>query len=431
VAACAALSGVTSLFAQEHALPERMRTAQGHYTNVDPLAITLAQTAEGTEMARQNIAKKVVDAMVAVHSGFQQVAFREGRIYTRRQYKGHSSEERIFEVAFDRSVLYMGQPGTTAKKWKERPFLQKLLPKNDDPEGSYFSLPYFRAAGIRMPTRLKELVVDWRPQSELLALLREGGRVEAVGAAILDGRSLIRVRVLATDWKLKGIPVDLSALETQLRFQPHITEEEVQRRLSLARKLQDRRAPLRGHDFYLDPEHAYAVRRLEIRDEAGKLVTRANCTEHEKLNGRGVWLPRRCRVEEFTYGELLDEQTLIPRAFASPLFVYEFKVSSFRLEPWPNDKFQLNYTAPGTEVNDGTFPEVTTKIGVIYEIPADPERLDRVVDEARAKFQLALKPGKWSPRNLVLVVNFVLVVGVAIFYAVRRFVVKARKGRSA
>ena len=99
---------------------------------------------------------------------------------------------------------------------------------------------YFRAAGIRLPTRVKELVLPWRPQSELLALLAEGGRVEATGPANLDGTPLTRVRVSARDWRLQGVPTDLSGLESQLRSNG-IAEEEIQRRLGVARKVQERK----------------------------------------------------------------------------------------------------------------------------------------------------------------------------------------------
>jgi hypothetical protein len=56
---------------------------------------------------------------------------------------------------------------------------------------------------------------------------------------------------------------------------------------------------------------------------------------------------------------------MIPRTFESPLYVNHFKVSEFDVRPWPDGRFELKYTTPGTEVNDATLPGVTGKDGAI------------------------------------------------------------------
>lgn len=412
------------LHAQSAGLPEPVRAALDRYADLDPLAVTYSQTTEAAEMGKQKIAKKILDSMITSHTNIQNIALRQSRIYMRRESKAL----RTFELAFDGSVLYMGSPAMVSTKSKERPMLHKLLPKNDHPEASYISLPYFQGAGIRLPTRLRELVLPWRPQSELVALLAEGGRVEATGPATLEGRSLVMVKMTAQDWTLQGIKADLAKTENQLRLRSGITEEEVQRQLSVARKLQERRAPLRRHEFILDPECAYAVRRLEIRDEAGRLVTRSECTDHEQLTGRHVWMPRRCRVEQYSFGELRDEDTMIPLIFGSPLYTSEFKVSDFDLQPWPDDRFALNYTTPGTHVNDATLPGVKGSTGVVYTIPADRHQLDQVIEIAKKKSQGIGKDGKQfrTLKILFLVVNVVLGFALAAYFVARR-----RKARRA
>lgn len=415
------LVGGSHLHAQEADLSEPVRAALARYADLDPLAIKWSQKTEATQIGRKKITADELGGIIIARSNVQQFAFREGRIYVRRETKGGpSSPPSKVEIAFDRSVFYEGDP-------RDPPFLQKWLPKNDRPEASYFSDDYFRAAGVRLPTRIKELVLSWHPQSELLALLAEGGRVKATDRANLDGRPLIRVQVTAKDWRLQGIPDDLAGSEESLRS-PGVTEEEVQRKLKEAR-IQERRAPQRLYDFYLDPERGYAVRRLEIRDEANRLVYRSDCTEHEQLTGRVIWMPRLCRVEEYTFEGLRDEESLIPYDFGSPLFVTNFQVSAFDVKPWPYDRFELKYTAPGTQVNDATFPETKGKDGIFYKVPANPQDLDQVIAAHRAKAQARVNAEKRSStiRMILLILNGVGL-PILVFYLIVRW---RKKGSNA
>ncbi|HTU94142.1 MAG TPA: hypothetical protein VMF69_28950 [Gemmataceae bacterium] len=429
-AACITLMGGYRLHAQEAGLSEVVRVGLARYADLDPLAVTWSESIEATPLGREKIAEKKLGDFITGGAKIQQVAFREGRIYVRCEKKGSlSSPPRIAEIAFDCTVLYLGNPGLGNPKEAQQNFLKsevgivKRLPKNDHPEGCYYTIDYFRAAGIRLPTRIRELVPSWRPQSELLASLTEGGRVEATDSANLEGRPLIRVQVAAKDWRLQGVKDDLSILERHLRSKSGITEEEVQKQLGEARKRQEFPAPQRRYDFYLDPKCGYAVRRLETRDEAGHLLTRSDCTDHEHLSGRDVWMPRRCRVEQYTFAKLRDEETLIPYVFDSPLYVNYFQVSAFDVKPWPYERFELKYTAPGTWVNDGTFPEVKGKTGIFYQIPANPQQLDEEVATARARYQRVMNSEKWSPwlRWLIIVANGALLAALVVYILARRW----------
>jgi len=296
------------------------------------------------------------------------------------------------------------------------------LPQNDWPEARYFDPSYFRAAGIKLPTRIKELASAWRPQSELLALLAEGGQVEGTGTVTIEGRSLMRVQLTVKDWSL--LPPDISEKERELVPKAPgapTTKPNVQR------KPPKRVAPLRRHDFYLDPEFSYAVRQHEIRDEAHHLVTRSDCSQYEQLAGRGIWLPRRCRLEEYTFEEVRDKETLIPIVFEAPLYVCEFLVKDFDLQPWPYERFELKYQEPGTRIKDGTFPGVNSRNGVAYTIPADPQRLEAVVGEAKARYfkrDEATEERNIRIQTLFLVINGV-VLSILVFYLILRRLKKA------
>src|SRR5207245_1923267 len=144
--------------------------------------------------------------------------------------------------------------------------------------------------------------------------------------------------------------------------------------------------------------------------------SRSDCTEHKQLAGRNIWMPVRCRVEQYTFRELRDEETMTAHVFESPLYVNEFSVIEFDLQPWPDNRFELKYTTPGTWVNDGTFPEVNGDRGVIYSIPANPDQLEQVVEAAREKYQGNVNPSKWSRGKLLFgAINVALLVGLVIF----------------
>ena len=107
----------------------------------------------------------------------------------------------------------------------------------------------------------------------------------------------------------------------------------------------------------------------------------------------------------------------------SPLFVNEFKVSALDLKPWSDDRFALNYATPGTFVNDGTLPGVQGKTGVVYQIPADPGRLDDAVQEAQAKYQMRLSKvnnRRLRTSTLLIVLNAVILLGVLVYLGIRR-----------
>jgi hypothetical protein len=386
--ACIVLIEGSRLPAQGAELPESVRLALVRYTDLDPLAVTWTQTPEATATGREKIAPDSLARILGDGPFVQHLAFRDGRIYERRETESNSSwPPRTEEIAFDRNVLYTANNLFYAGFWgnsdlKDQPYLHKWLPKNDQPQASYFRDDYFRAAGVRLPTRVKDLVAPWRPQSELLALLAEGGRVEAAGPSRLEGHPLIRVQVMTCKHHGSG---DSS----------------------------------RRYDFFLDPERGYAMRRLETRDKADHLLMRSDCIDFEQLTGRLLWLPRQCQVEEYTFAAMPDEENGIPSSFSSPLCVRRIRVDAFDFQAWPEDRFQLKNTTPGGYVNDASFPEMKGKDGAFYQVPANPELLDEVSAVRRAFYHAWQSVDKRARplRAVFLVLNGV---GLAVYLIVRQ-----------
>ena len=119
---------------------------------------------------------------------------------------------------------------------------------------------------------------------------------------------------------------------------------------------------------------------------------------------------------------------MIPKAFPSPLSVYQFLVKDFDLQPWPYERFQLNYTTVGTAINDGTLPGVKGRNGVGYQIPANPEQLDAVIDAAKKQYGgTAHTRTQSSTFKVFLFVNAGLIIIGAVVYLFLR----VRKARNA
>jgi hypothetical protein len=410
--------------AQNEPLPESVRNGLVAYRELDSLGVTWSGSTVATPLGRAKIPAARLNTFISATNNVYQLAFREGRLYQRceRNFDG-SSKPYADEHAFDGTVLYGGHPGPAQPNAKERPVLTKWLPTKDEPEANYWVDDYFRAAGVRLATRNRELILPWRPRSELLSLLSETGHVVALSETELDGRPVIRVQVLAPDLRTAVPRSDQSAidiLEGQLGLNPKLNETEVQRQLKLAKR--QGRPPLkRRFEFFLDPKIAYAVRRFETRDDDGRLLTRSDCTEHEQLHGRALWLPRLCRVEQYTFQDLHDEETLVPYVFPSPLYVSEFRVTTFDVKRWPDERFVLQY-APGTNVNDATLPGTKGQDGISYRLPADPQQLENVIAKAQAEHQARLSSAtktSWI-RILFLVLNGIVAIGVAAFFLARR-----------
>jgi hypothetical protein len=366
------------LHAQNAELPDVVRSALDRYSKLDAIAVEYRESTESAPLGRETIDPKVLARITNNKYAFS-FAFREGRMYLRREPLGQNIEKsNTMEAAFDLRILYVGTPERTTEGKKNKAGLSKWMPGKDYPQAGYFTHDYFQAAGVRFPTRVQELLLDSRPQAELLARLNQGGRIEAIDEAEVEGHRLLRVRMTAQDSSMIRPPANLAAMEDELRKR-NVNQKEIEERLADARQAQT--APQRQFEYFLDPDLGYAARRIDTRDESGHLLTRTDCMDIQPLADRKIWLPRRCRVAQYTFVGLKNQ------VFASPLFVNQISVSSIDLQPWPNQRFELNYTTPGTQVSDATFPEAEGTKGVSYEIPANPEQLDQVIAAARLNYQ--------------------------------------------
>src|SRR5579875_2130404 len=85
VAACLTLFEAPHLYAQNADLPETIRVVLARYAELAPLAVTWTQTTEATPLGQEKITADVLNGILSDGSSIQQLAFRDGRIYMRRE----------------------------------------------------------------------------------------------------------------------------------------------------------------------------------------------------------------------------------------------------------------------------------------------------------------------------------------------------------
>jgi len=231
----------------------------------------------------------------------------------------------------------------------------------------FFIVPYLEAAGFHVPNTPRTWDLPLQPL--ILQLIEQGGK-------------LFR----AQDDRVGDVP----CLRLDLA-KPEWTET---------------------HRFFLDPALAYALRRREVRvgEKLTKVIENA---EFQRLQDRPVWLPRRCRIEEYTRSSARGEVA------AKPVAIDTLTVTKLEQQPVGDDQFILHFE-PGMVAFDGLVPEAkNSPTGYAgYLVPARKEELQEAVRQG-----IARRPGGTWRWNWFLGLNLgmlgLLLVGLG--YGVHRF----------
>jgi hypothetical protein len=214
--------------------------------------------------------------------------------------------------------------------------------------------------------------------SAVLDSLSRGGKLISVENVPFEGKRCVQIELDAENPLRRN--ADLLDLEKE-RQNLKMSRESAKRQAELVRVIEElRKLPAtRRYVYYLDPELHYAVRRCEQRYGADTLLSRTDCSQFERIPGRQLWLPRRVDSQ-------LHEYHTVPGTIFKDAFLTQIlEVSAFDGNRVPDETFQLDYTAPGTIVKDGTDPaSAKSKDGYInYMIPARSEDLPGVIERAR------------------------------------------------
>ncbi len=315
--------------------------------------------------------------------------------------------------------------------------------------------PYFkRFSGLSFRQNGEELT-ELEPQSDLLALLREGGQLRSVENVVLDDRPHVKIEVMAENGaKRRADAVDLARIRSRtmtvdgpdgkpLQLEAQFT---VREQMDLIENINQQRSlpATRRHVYYLDPAMNYALRRREEWYDPDRLLVRCESSEFEKLPNRPVWLPRHweSEIHEFERyfrlefrgpGHISNDMETLSFLFEDSFLTEVVEVQKLSGEPVPAEQFVLNYTQPGTQIVDDTEAVQTgeRKGGVGFAVGQTPAETlrnkevalnQRLVGTRQADQQAILVRPKPQPiMRWFLIGNSIAILLVGAFFAYRRF----------
>lgn len=305
----------------------------------------------------------------------QRLTWQAGNIYSwwKESEEVTGRDSHAYECSFDGRSLYHGSPDATLHDGSPQPKLMKQSVQRlaqAKPDTQYVGNDYFGAIGFHVPASPKDLQTS-RSGSEILLLLDNGADLMSVEDTEFDGRSVVRVELLADNSERRiAEGIEPAALELKLRAGMQ-SAAYIKRALGILKQkcsLPEKRA----HTFYLDPEIQYAVRCRQERYEDGTLLLQVTNRDFERLPSRDVWLPCKSTVEYYTW------PTVPGTYFSDPVLSNVIEASEFGLDPAPAERFVLNYETPRTIICDerdsapgGSFT---------YQIPADLPTLDAALE---------------------------------------------------
>jgi hypothetical protein len=363
------------------------------------------------EATRERL-KMIMPAKTFFHPTPHRVIWQDAHIYASWDtlYQTANDGEVLVprEAAIDGKCLYIG-----VRNGSQPVIFKRFIPKaiQDAPTGADVEVGYFKAAGLPLPWKMQEWA-EPRAKSEILRLLEQGGRLDRVSSVRVDDHDLMKVEITADNPTRKRAEQISRTPETGIRSDTPEKRKELQGRIE-----QQLATPTNCKMvFFLDPTLQYAVRQWEEWYEPATLLRRCTASGFQKLSGRNVWLPQRCQVDHFTFDTIPDVFT------TEPLVSEVFEVSKISLERVPDTSFVINYTEPGTRVNDGTLADAKRdQYGYTrYEIPAQAEDLARVIEIAKKGGPAALPTaGLWNYR-VFIALNAVIAFACAVFFILHR-----------
>lgn len=249
----------------------------------------------------------------------------------------------VLEYSFDGTDAFIGRPNGRGTDGLPYPTLSKWnvgRMAQEQPNGMLIRSEYLTLAGFAVQSTAIELWEHALPRSTIVKQLDEGASLAFADSVVADGRQLFRVEYSAVDPDVqRARNTDAVAAREQLEA-IEVPAAEIEARL---RRLDAMRAlpEVLCYIWLLDPQLAYAVCRYEERRPDGSVVLVGENDDFTKVEQRGVYLPRRCRVTYYTRSGL-------PRVFEKPLFAMEAHLESVGTDSTNRTSFTLEYTEPGT-----------------------------------------------------------------------------------
>ena len=282
-------------------------------------------------------------------------AFRHHRVtFQDGKYRASNQEEPreprdvppLNESAFDGEFTYGGHIAPKSDDGMvQTMYLKTPLANYNKPieqEGQYLSTDVFEAMAIRLPVRIGDLRAKSPVRSEILYMLEHGAKLTGVEDAELDGRKMVRLRIVADDpERARAEGADIDAVRQELAGAT--TQKEIDRVLEEIKRNRDL-PPKRLFVFHLDPALNYAVRRREEFWEPDTPLSRADNAGYEKLGDRDVYVLRKSVTENYS------RKPLPAGKVAVPVQTHTIEVTQVNGDPKPPETFALAYNEPGAHV---------------------------------------------------------------------------------
>ena len=347
------LAGSASQPASMLTLPAAIRDAlAGSAAAVDPITLRwTTRSRSATELEQLagaiNAQAREHDRMINEHRHYR-VTFQGGKYRASHQDEPRERLEvtPLNESAFDGAFLYGGTIQPPYDGLVQTSYLKYPLAGQgpETGENRYVSSDVLDAMGVRLPVRIRDMKSKSPVRSEILYMLeQEGARLVGVDDVELDGRKLVRLRILADDPEramAEGVALDtvrreLARATTQAEIDRVIDEIKQKRQLP----------PKRLFVFHLDPPLNFAIRRCEEFWEPDVPLTRTDLTGHEKLaDDRDVFVPRTIVTENYSRKPLPPGQT------AKAVQTRTTEITQASGDAKPDATFALAYDTPGTHV---------------------------------------------------------------------------------
>jgi hypothetical protein len=348
----------------------------------------------------------------------ERIVFRsqQGKYYESFQYKRSPLDDHRDERAVDGTRFYTGNPSPTDQGQPLNPglIIEPLFSANRVKQAlfSHWSCPVLAPAlpssGYLAPQFANESDSPFL-RSAVLSLAADG-RVQSYEPSAAPSHPLVAITLEAPEpWGFRGDMAEAEKAITSSGMRP----ESVAFQLNLLRMRGTLSFANRQYKFEVDPSLGYAVRTITESRASGEPLFRTKCGDFRRLPGSDAWFPGTCEVVAYTW------ETNPVFSAKDPLFKITYSLSDVKAGPFSDDNFVLNYSKPGTDVQDNTLKRANGQPGVAYKIPANRDQLAQVIEQARGTtFQQASSSssGRWF---WLITLNAALVIVLAIVWFVR------------
>jgi hypothetical protein len=270
-------------------------------------------------------------------------------------------------ITWYRDCRFDGKDLYTGNSMDRRPLISVEdldYARKHHPNANRFHAEYLVAAGFKVHNR--NATIEQPPESDLLYLVDHEGQISSVQEDVVDSNQLLWVEVAMANGRTR---------------------------------------------FLLDPSMQYAVHKMEKYNPDSKLIQTTANSEFVELPSPHVWLPKQCRVSDYTWW------TIAQTVSEKPIVITDIVVEQLSQQPESPDRFVIELK-PGTTVFDSR-PEAAAILGATrhndgthsYRLAPKPEDIAKAVAVSQRRRGLV---------SLTCTALLVLVLGILVFRKYRR-----------